>query len=178
MKKFRVILLLFILLLPVRQVHGQNQLGLMDILDGILNRYQDLKGFSIPYNRKIITRSSALLGDEMKGDIATGTILFRSPQFLSIIQETPKPETITTDGTTLWWYIPDKKVVHEYPSDRLGNEIRLFIDIFRGLSNIEDNFDIIQTELGDPDQYHLQLIPNPQQDEIKNIILKVKTYSM
>jgi hypothetical protein len=35
---------------------------LSGILDGILKRYGELKGLSVPYKRDIITKSMALLG--------------------------------------------------------------------------------------------------------------------
>ena len=73
----------------------------------------------------------------MEGDMASGQIHFRSPKFLRVQQDTPKPEAIISDGNTLWWYLPHKNQVYRYPSHQLGKEIQLLNDIFQGLRNIK-----------------------------------------
>ncbi len=147
---------------------------LTEILGGILDRYGNLPGLTVPYQRDIITKSMAILGEEMKGDHATGKIYFKPPHYLSIKQETPDPEPVTTDGHTLWWYIPKKELVYQYPSERLGKELLLLGDIFQGLKSVGDNFDVIQSDLGDREKYHLRLVPNPPWEEIDHIDLTVE----
>jgi outer membrane lipoprotein carrier protein len=171
---FLLICLVSLCLLPFKA--GGDE-GLPEILEGILHRYGNLKGLSVTYQREIITKSMALLGEEMKGDLATGKIFFKPPHNLYIKQETPKPETVVTDGRTLWWYIPDKKLVYQYPSYKLGKELILLGDIFRGLRSIGDSFDVIQSDLGDKKEYHLRLIPNPPWEEIDHIDLRVSKES-
>ncbi|MBW2609408.1 MAG: outer membrane lipoprotein carrier protein LolA [Deltaproteobacteria bacterium] len=146
---------------------------LSEILNGIRERYGNLPGLTVTYDREIITRSMALLGDQMKTDLATGRINFKPPYYLMIQQETPKPETVTTDGDTLWWYIPQKGLVYRYPSNRLGKELRLLSDIFRGLSEVGDSFDVMQSTLDVKQGYRLKLIPNPPWQEIDHINLSV-----
>ena len=114
---FLLMCLVALCLLPLKA--GGDE-GLPEILEGILHRYGNLTGLSVTYQREIITKSMALLGKEMKGDLATGKIFFKPPHNLYIRQETPKPEIVVTDGRTLWWYIPDKKLVYQYPSNKLG----------------------------------------------------------
>ncbi len=146
---------------------------LTTILDGILKRYGDLPGLAVTYKREIITKSREMLGDEMKADLASGEIHFKPPGYIKIIQEKPRSETVTSDGETLWWYIPEKDLVYEYPSSRLGRELTLLGDIFRGLSRVEESFDVMQSDLGDPKEYHLKMIPNPPWEEIDHINLSV-----
>ena len=112
------ILLLLLLSWPAGLATAGMQLS--EILKGIQKRYKDLPGLSIPYKREIITRSMALLGGSMDADMASGHIHFRSPKFLRVQQDTPKPETIISDGNTLWWYVPHKNQVYQYPSHQLA----------------------------------------------------------
>jgi outer membrane lipoprotein-sorting protein len=171
-----VLLYLIILLMPlishIKSVSAEEKLS--DILDGIRKRYADLPGLSVPYQREIISSSMALLGDSTKTDLATGKIFLKPPYFIMVQQETPSPETLTSDGNTLWWYLPQKNQVYEYPSDRLGKELYLLVDIFLGLRKMEESFDVMQTGLGDEGAFQLTLIPNPRWEEIDHIDILVK----
>lgn len=147
--------------------------SLPEILEGVRERYGNLPAFTVPYQREIITKSMAMLGDEMKGDLASGKIYFKPPHYLRVEQETPRPETVSTDGRMLWWYIPEKGVVYQYHADRLGKELLLLGDIFQGLRKVSDSFDVVQSDLGDTSEYHLHLVPNPPWEEIKSIDLVI-----
>lgn len=173
----RIILLLCLTLsLSGETTAGEND-RLSAVLDGILKRYGEFKGMSVSYKREIITKSMAMLGDEVASDTATGTIIFTPPHYLAIQQETPGRETVTTDGQTLWYYIEAKKTVYEYPADSLGREIRLLSDIFSGLSNVSDSFDV---ELEENEEYSLKLIPSPLWEDMDHIELLVErdTYNI
>lgn len=146
---------------------------LSDILDGILNRYGNLKGLEVSYERQIITGSMALLGDQITTDTAAGRIYFRPKDFLKVSQERPDTEIVTTDGISLWWFIPKKNEVYKYPYDRLGKELRLLSDIFSGLKEVGENFDVVQSELGRESDCQIQLYPNPPWQEIEHINLTV-----
>lgn len=173
MKKAFSAFFLCIVLSGLHPFHVRGDDSLPEILEGMLERYGNLPAFTVDYQREIITRSMAVLGDEMKGDLASGKIHFKPPHYLRIEQEEPRPETVTTDGHTIWWYIPEKETVYRYPFDSLGKELMLLGDIFRGLSRVSDSFDVIQSDLGDPSAYHLNLVPNPPWEEIKSIDLVI-----
>ncbi|MGD8230208.1 MAG: outer membrane lipoprotein carrier protein LolA [Desulfobacteraceae bacterium] len=149
------------------------EIKLSEILAGVQKRYGDLPGLSIPYKREIITQSMALLGGSMEADMASGQIHFKPPRFLKVQQDTPKPETIISDGDTLWWYLPHKSQVYRYPSHQLGKEIQLLNDIFQGLRAVEESFDVMLMGLDEKGAYQLKLIPNPSWAEIHHIILSV-----
>lgn len=165
------------LLLPVLFFFNGSQAvgdeGLSMILNGILDRYGKLPGLTVPYKREIISKSMTMLGGQVGYDPATGKIHFKPPHYIAIKQEEPRPETVTTDGKTLWWYIPDKNLVYEYPSDMLGKELRLLSSIFRGLSRVEDNFDVEQSDLNNDLVYNLKLTPSPTWEDIDHITLSV-----
>lgn len=146
---------------------------LLKVLDGIVRRYGDLPGLSISYQREIITKSMAMLGDEIKSDIATGNFMFKPPNYLKVVQDAPTEEIITTDGQSIWWYLPDKKLVYQYSTEKLGKELRLLSDIFRGLSDVGDNFETSLTESDNDEEYHLLLVPKEPGEEIDYITLSV-----
>ncbi len=148
---------------------------LTEALNGILKRYGDLPGLSVPYHREIVTRSMALLDDEMKADIASGTFIFKAPCYLKVVQDLPEKEIVTTDGKTIWWYIPEKKVVYRYPAGELGKDFLLFSDIFNGLSQVTDGFDVTVESPSDKREYNLKLTPKDKQEEINHISLTVNS---
>src|SRR4030042_5317386 len=115
-----VFLMLFVITSLAYAVPADSDDSLTVVLKGILKRYGDLPGLAVNYQREIITKSAAILGDEMKTDHAAGSFIFRSPHYLKVIQNLPREEIIITDGQIIWWYIPDKKVVYRYPADKLG----------------------------------------------------------
>jgi outer membrane lipoprotein-sorting protein len=146
---------------------------LSSVLDGVFKRYGGLKGISVPYKREIITKSMAMLGSEVKSDKATGKILFKPPQYLSIIQEFPAREDVITDGQTIWYYMAAKNTVYEYPADKFGNEVKLLSRILSGLGKVGDSFSV-QPDQGDNKEYHLKLVPNPPWEDVDHIDLVIE----
>lgn len=147
---------------------------LSDILDGILKRYGNLPGLEVSYKREIITGSMALMDEEIASDPAKGRMFFKPSGFIMIQQDSPQKELVTTDGEMLWWYIPKKKIVYRYPSDRLGKELTLLGDLLGGLDRVSEGFDVMQSDLVSESSYHLQLYPNPKWQEIDFIDLIIR----
>jgi outer membrane lipoprotein-sorting protein len=145
--------------------------SLTTILDGIRKTYGPLAGLSVPYTREVITRSMSMLGDQARGDMASGIIYFRHPHFLRIEQTKPKPETIIANQDTLWWYIPEKKCAYMFAAKDFGKELRLLSDIFRGLSHVADSFQVVLHDQPPSLGYEIELIPNPAWEEIERIVV-------
>ena len=146
---------------------------LSGIIKGVQDKYSHLPGFTITYTREILSKSMAMLGEAVKTDLATGRIYFKPPHFLRLEQERPKPETVITNGEILWWYIPHKMQVYRYPSHKLGEELRLLVDIFYGLRQAEDSFKIILTGPGDKAEHRIRLTPDPPWPQVDHIDLSV-----
>lgn len=144
-----------------------------EILDGIKENYCHLSGISIPYDREVITRSMTMLGNQAKGDLASGTIFFKPPGFLRLEQEKPRPETIIANNEALWWYIPDKKRAYQYSSKEFGRELRLLSDIFRGLVQVKNSFQVVFLGRNEQGKYEIELVPDPPWQEIDRIGLTV-----
>jgi len=143
------------------------------ILKHIQGNYDHLSGLTTAYTREVITRSMSLLGTQVKGDLATGKIHFRSPYFLRLEQQTPKTESIIANHETLWWYVPEKNEAHKYSSRAFGRELKLLGDIFRGLRKVEDRFQVsLITEPGQ-DGYLVELRPGEDWQEIERITLRL-----
>jgi outer membrane lipoprotein-sorting protein len=146
---------------------------LSKILEGIRGKYGHLPGLTIDYTREVVTRSMSMLGNQIKGDLATGKIYFKPPYSMRLEQKTPEPETIIADGKILWWYVPQKKSAHKYSFKEFGKELRLLSDIFRGLTKVEENFKVEMGLRNERGEYQIQLSPDPPWQEINRIILTV-----
>jgi len=162
---------LMLSLFCVSPVLGSDNLS--GILEGIRNKHNHLPGLTVNYTREVITRSMSMLGNQVKGDIATGRIYFSPPYFLRLEQETPRAETIIANGKTLWWYIPEKKQAYQYPFLKFGKELKLLSDIFRGLVRVEENFRVAMVMQEERDSYGIELKPDPPWQEIDRIVLTV-----
>lgn len=158
-------------LLGVSPVLGEDTLS--NILQGIKNRYSMTSGLSVPYTREVITRSMSMLGAQAKGDLASGIIHFKSPHFLRLDQEKPSPEIIIANNNILWWYIPHKKEAHRYQAKDFGKELRLLSNIFRGLAEVKDSFQVQLQEKDEKGDNLIVLVPDPPWQEINRIILTV-----
>lgn len=147
--------------------------ALSNILQGIKNRYGTSSGLSVPYTREVITRSMSMLGNQAKGDPASGIIYFKPPHFLRLDQEKPGHEIIIANDNILWWYIPDKKEAHRYRAKDFGRELRLLSNIFRGLAEVKDSFKVQLQEKDEKGDYQIVMIPDPPWQEIDRIALTV-----
>lgn len=143
------------------------------ILDGIQKKYGTLSGLTVSYRREVLTKSMAMLGDKIKGDLATGKMYFKPPNFLKLEQETPKLEFVISNEETLWWYIPQKKTAYKYSAKEFGKELRLLSDIFRGLINVEERFQVSMLESNTLGEHQIELVPAPPWQNIDRIILTV-----
>ena len=154
------------------------------ILQGVSEKYGSLPGIMVSYERDILTKSLALLGEGMSRDRATGFIYFLPPHFLRVDQKTPTPEMVLSDGDTLWWHTPQKKQAYRYPSHRLGKELGLLADIFRGLKRADEDF-AISILKNDPNstpgqETRIKLIPDPPWPDIDFVVITIslKDYSI
>jgi outer membrane lipoprotein-sorting protein len=166
-------LLIFSLMLLICRSPALGSDKLSGIIEGIHEKYRNLPGLGVGYTREVITRSMSMLGAQARGDLATGHIYFKPPHFLRLEQETPKPETILTNGETLWWYIPDKKSAYKYPSEKFGKELDLLSDIFRGFTQLEKRFKVGIVDQNDEGEYLIQLKPDPPWQDIDRLNITV-----
>ncbi len=165
--------MLFFAVLFAPLTQGRADQPLSQVLDGIKKRYGQLAGLSVPYEREILTKSMAMLGDQTKTDVASGRFFFKPPHFLKVEQEKPTKEELITNGELLWWYIPEKKQAHRIPSSKLARELRLLADIFQGLRGVEESFVVVlagenEKEIG------LELTPNPAWPDVHHINLQIQ----
>lgn len=143
------------------------------LLKQMQQKYAHLNGAAMSYTREVITRAMSMMGSQMHGDIASGKIYFQPPRLMRMEQESPTRETVISDGQTLWWYIPRKKCVYKYPSQKFGKELSLLSDLFRGLQKAEDHFQITLLGRTKENGFRLKLIPTPPWEQIDHIILIV-----
>lgn len=163
-----ILILLYILPLPIFA-----DPTLSSILKNVREKYENLPGLTLTYQREIISASMSVLGEKGNRDLATGLIHFKPPYFLRIDQKTPTIETVISDGELLWWYIPRKKEVYRYSMQRSARELRLLSDIFQGLKEVEESFIVSFSEEEQTENIRLKLIPHPAWPQTESIILSI-----
>ena len=174
--RYRLIIafsLLLLGLIPLREALPDDKLS--TAIGGIRGRYGNAKGLTAEYSREAISKTMAMLDVAERHDLAKGRLYFSPPHFLRLEQAFPQEELLLTDGQTLWWYLPLKKEVYKYPTEKFGRELRLLSDIFKGLKDTEDSFHIALKPTPETNTYHLTLKPEPPWQEIDHlevIILK------
>lgn len=162
--------LLFFFMLACPVVHAGKKVN--QILEKVVeNHRQFTAGMSVPYQREILTKSMAILEDDMGGDKASGVFFFKGPNFLKVQQDTPGREYVISNGKSIWWYVPDEKTAYKY--DNMEKELSILSMIFMGLKNPEDNFDVTTTESEDINEHILTLTPKESLEEIDQINVTV-----
>jgi outer membrane lipoprotein-sorting protein len=168
----KLIPMLFFVVLFMPLSQGMGEQPLSKVLEGVKKRYGQLAGLSVPYEREVLTKSMAMLGDQMKTNAASGKFFFKPPHFLKVEQDTPTKEDLITDGELLWWYIPEKKQAHRIPSSKLARELWLLADIFQGLRGVEESFVVVL--VGEDEKgITLELTPNPPWPDVHHINLLI-----
>jgi outer membrane lipoprotein-sorting protein len=168
-KKYLIAVILLLSLLPWNALGADPPLS--TILEGIRKRYGLVPGLTLTYEREAITKSMAMLGGQVKPEVATGLIYYKPPHFLKFQQETPTKEVLVTDGNVLWWYIQAKNQAHRYSSHQISEEVKLLGDIFQGLRGVEQSFVILQKGEDDKGALILEVTPSPSWGEIDHIDL-------
>ena len=168
-KRYLIAAVLFLSLLPWSALAADPALSA--ILEGIRKRYGSAPGLTLNYEREVITKSMAMLGDQVKAETAAGLIHYKSPHLLKFQQETPTKEILVTDGNALWWYIQAKNQAHRYSSHQLSQEVKLLGDIFQGLRGVEQSFVILQKGEDDKGALILEVTPSPSWGDIDHIDL-------
>jgi len=171
MKRYLMAGFLLLCLLPLNAWAAEPKLA--TILEGIRKRYGLVPGLTLAYEREVITKSMAMLGDQVKAEVATGLIHYKAPHALRFQQETPTKEILVTDGNVLWWYIQAKNQAHRYSSHQLSQEVKLIGDIFQGLRGVEQSFVILQKGEDDKGALMLEVTPSPSWGEVDHIDLTI-----
>ena len=170
-KKYLMAGVLLLCLLPWNALAEDPALS--TTLEGIRKRYGLVAGLTLTYEREVVTKSMAMLGGQVKAEVATGLIRYKSPHFLKFQQETPTKEILVTDGNVLWWYIQSKNQAHRYSSHQLSQELKLLGDIFQGLRGVEQSFVILQKGEDDKGAMILEVTPSPSWGDIDHIDLTI-----
>lgn len=161
---------LFLAALPQTAL-GRDQVD--RILECLAEEYSSFHALSVPYEREIITSSMSLLDEGAPGDQASGLIHFQPPDKLKIEQESPEKEVMLTDGKTLWWYIPRKQVAHRYSYKQMGRELEVLGDIFQGMKEVKETFDVIGEGRSSQGDDVLRLTPDPSWTQTDHIRVAV-----
>lgn len=169
LKRYLMVTVLVLCLLPWNAPAADPALS--TILEGIRKTYGSAPGLSLSYEREVITKSMAMLGGQVKPEVATGLIYYKSPHLLKFQQETPTKEILVTDGNVLWWYIEAKNQAYRYSSHQMSQEVKLLGDIFQGLRGVEQSFVVLQKGEDDKGALILELTPSPSWGEIDHIDL-------
>jgi outer membrane lipoprotein carrier protein len=170
-KKYWIVIVLVLSLFPWSAFAEDPKLSA--VLEGIRKRYGLVPGLTLTYEREVITKSMAMLGDQVKAEVATGLIHYKSPHSLKFQQETPTKEILVTDGNVLWWYVQAKNQAHRYSSHQMSREVKLLGDIFQGLRGVEQSFVILQKGEDDKGAMILEVTPSPSWGEIDHIDLTI-----
>ncbi len=170
MKGIITAICLFLTLIPMP---GSANDDLARLLTGIQKKYGGLPGLTLSYRREVISKTMTMLGDQIKGDLATGQMSFRPPCSLRLDQKTPKVETVIADGTTIWWDVPDEKRVYKYSAKEFGKELKLLSDIFRGLVRVQERFRVSLLKPNDQGESQVELRPVRPWQSINRMILTV-----
>ena len=169
--------LLFFMLLACPFVNAESKVSQI-LKDVVENHKQFTEGMSVPYQREILTKSMAILEEDIGLDKASGIFFFKEPNFLKVQQDTPGREYVISNGKSIWWYVPDEKTAYRF--DNMGKELSILSMIFTGLKNPEDDFYVTIAGPENVKECILTLTPKESLEEIDfiKVTLSEKKYNI
>lgn len=142
-----------------------------EVATGISARYQGIESISASYSRVAATPQTDRLFQSSSSQMATGLLSWARPARLLLDQKAPQPETMVTDGSTVWWYIPAEKLVYRYRNLDVSGQLGPLLNFLAGLDSLKANFDIApaKAESGRPGQQGLLLTPKERDGNVDSI---------
>ncbi|MDR0548948.1 MAG: outer membrane lipoprotein carrier protein LolA [Deltaproteobacteria bacterium] len=144
---------------------GAQNPGAETILKGLSTRYQGLSGLSAAYSRQTETPLAQDVFQNPGGPAAAGRLAWRKPAYLRLDQATPANEVLTTDGSTVYWYLPAEKLVHVYRRLDLAGEMAPLLSFLTNLNELKKNFRIKKAPATKSRAGQLGLILDPKRKD-------------
>lgn len=176
MKTRAIVVLCVAVILSICTITATAEESLSTVIKNLQNQYDQTKDFSALFTQETMTKS---LGAPA---IVNGKLYFKKPGMMKWEYSDPINNQIISDGTTLWYYIPDDKQVRVYNALE-AFEQEFFLSYLFGEGNLEENFEVALAEL-DPkqaDEYYLiALAPKDMDSTVERILLLVnkETYNI
>ena len=176
MKTRAIVVLCVAVLLSICMTTAQAEESLDTIIKNLQKQYDQTKDFSALFTQETMTKS---LGAPA---IVNGKLYFKKPGMMKWEYSDPINNQIISDGTTLWYYIPDDKQVRVYNALE-SFEQEFFLAYLFGEGSLEENFEVALAEL-DPEQaeeyYLIALAPKDVNSTVERILLLVnrETYNI
>ncbi|MEE9557353.1 MAG: outer membrane lipoprotein carrier protein LolA [Candidatus Adiutricales bacterium] len=147
-----------------------------DVLAGLKDRYTHMTGLAADYIR--VTTSPAM-EKTYKGSpshTASGRLFYKKPNKLRLNQTAPDPELLITDGTIVWWYIPEENVVQKYSGQALMTQLEPLLDFLNGLGDLEKSFSVslVPIIVKGESRFELTLVPKTEGTNLQELIVWLK----
>lgn len=153
-------LALLLLLLPVGGLQAAS-LSREQILAGLAARYRGISGLQATYSRVASTPGNEKVFKSGTSQVATGVLYWSRPDKLMLDQATPQPETLVTDGRTVWWHLPAEKLAYRYRNIDVAGQLKPLMSFLGGLDSLNADFKVAPAPVDKarPGQHGLVLTP-------------------
>lgn len=131
------------------------------ILAGLSGRYRGISGLQATYSRVASSPGNENIFKSGTSQVATGMLYWARPDKLMLDQSSPQPETLVTDGRTVWWHLPAEKVAYRYRNIDVAGQLKPLMSFLGGLDALNADFRVspAPADKGRPGQHGLVLVP-------------------
>jgi outer membrane lipoprotein carrier protein len=160
------ILILFIGVVGLGAATGDNASNLSKILDGLEKRYAG-PGFSAKFFQESMLKAMQI------SDTAEGNLIVKRPGKMRWEYKIPDPQTVVSDGRTMWIYRPadNQVMVGKAPAFFSGGKGAGFLSDIR---QVRKSFTIEVLKAENDAYYRLRLKPKKASPDLADVILSVK----
>jgi outer membrane lipoprotein carrier protein len=139
-----------------------------EVLSVLKDRYANITGIAADYTRTAMSPSMEKTYKASNRHLAEGRLFFKKPNKLRLNQTSPDPELLITDGTTVWWYIPEENVVQKYSGQELMTQLKPLLDFLNGLGDLEKSFTVtlMHIQVKGESRYELTLAPKAEETDL------------
>ena len=142
-----------------------------EVLSALKGRYANITGIAALYTRTATSPAMEKTYKTSNRHVARGSLVFKKPNKLRLNQTSPDPELLITDGTTVWWYIPEENVVQKYSGQNLITQLKPLLDFLNGLGDLEKSFTVTlrNIQAKGESRYELTLAPHSEETSLSEL---------
>jgi outer membrane lipoprotein carrier protein len=143
------------------------------VLQGLSGRYRQLNAFTAAYRRVASTPATEQIFKSGSQQVATGMIYWARPDRLKLEQVSPQPELMVTDGSTVWWHLPDEHLAYRYRNVDVAGELKPLLAFLSGLDSLSRDFSAAAAppDPARPGQHGLYLNPKAADESLGQLTL-------
>lgn len=137
------------------------------ITAAIQKKYQSIKSFEAHFTQRLKNASA------QEEEIRKGKILYKHPNLIRWVNETPEQELLLVGKDSVWNFFPEEMIAYKYDAAQVFSS-KTILRFISGKADLQDDF-AIEYQGSEGNQYRLVLFPKEPEPGLVQAIIWVDT---